>query len=117
MRKNKENFTKSSTSLKMKKKRIEISTRGQADSKVWVNAREGRITASVHHEVFTKVNSIARKRVSPLSKVTPLIAKLIYRDKALKQSSGEKSKNKMHRNCFILLKLANIRILNFKAVC
>ena len=65
------------------KRRIEISTRGQADSKAWVNARKGRITASVHHEVFTKVNSIARKRVPSLPKVTPLIAKLIYRDKTL----------------------------------
>ena len=65
------------------KRRIEISTRGQADSKAWVNARKGRITASVHHEVFTKMNSIARKRVPPLPKVTPLIAKLIYRDKTL----------------------------------
>ena len=42
------------------KRRIEISTRGQADSQTWINARRGRITASVHHDVFTKVNSLAR---------------------------------------------------------
>ena len=35
---------------------------------------------SVHHDVFTKVNSNARKRVAPFPKTTPLISKLIYRD-------------------------------------
>ena len=65
------------------KRRIEISTCGQADSQTWINARRGRITASVHHDVFTKVNSLARKRVPPFPKMTPLISKLIYRDNNL----------------------------------
>ena len=59
---------------------MENATRGQANTNIWTEARKGTITASVHHDVYTKVNTIAKQRKHPSAKTTPLVAKLINRD-------------------------------------
>ena len=59
---------------------MEKATRGQADTNIWTDARKGRITASVHHEVYTKVNKILKQRKQPSPKTTPFVAKLINSD-------------------------------------
>ena len=39
---------------------IEGNTREQLSNDLWFKMREGRLTASKHHDIFTKVNSLAR---------------------------------------------------------
>ena len=58
-------------------------TRGQANNSAWKELWKGRITASVCHNVYTKVSNIAKKRNSPFPKTTPLAAKLKNRDEDL----------------------------------
>ncbi len=61
---------------------IEKVSRGQGDSSDWHEQRKGRITASVFHEVHTKVQTIiaGRKRVI---KVKPLTARIIGQQPSL----------------------------------
>lgn len=61
---------------------IEKSTRGQGSSNDWIEQRKGRITASIFHEVHTKVQTIisGRKRVV---KVTPLTARIMGHQQSL----------------------------------
>ena len=40
--------------------RLEIKTRGQSENELWKQARIGRLTASKHHDIYTKVNTIAK---------------------------------------------------------
>ena len=37
---------------------IEKSTRGQSDNPLWFELRKGRLTASKHHDIYTKVNTL-----------------------------------------------------------
>lgn len=60
-------------------KMIEKKTRNQAASKTWYEQREGRLTASRHHEVYTKVNTVLRAK--KVHKTTPLVAKLLGKEK------------------------------------
>ena len=39
---------------------IEKKTMGQCDNELWFIVRKGRLTASKHHEIFTKMNSVIR---------------------------------------------------------
>ena len=56
---------------------LEKSTRGQSSNQLWVLARKGCLTASNHHEVFTKINTVIHKKSIIKSKATPLIHKLL----------------------------------------
>ena len=49
---------------------LEKSTHGQANNSAWKELRKGRITASVCHDVYTKVSNIAKKRKFPFPKTT-----------------------------------------------
>ena len=40
--------------------RLEIKTKGQSENELWKQARIGWLTASKHHEIYTKVNTIAK---------------------------------------------------------
>ena len=62
---------------------IEKMTRTQSKSPRWKEHRKGRVTASKHHDVFTKVNNLAKPKSSNSLKVTPLVAHTIYQDNNL----------------------------------
>ena len=62
---------------------IEKMTRTQSKSPRWKKHRKGRLTASKHHDVFTKVNTLAKPESSSCPKVAPLVAVLIYQDNNL----------------------------------
>ena len=57
-------------------------TRTQSKSPCWKEHRKGHLTAS-KHDVFTKVNTLAKPKGSYSPKVTPLVADLIYQDNNL----------------------------------
>ena len=59
---------------------IEKMTRTRSISPRWKEHRKGRLTASKHHGVFTKVNTLAKSKSSYSHKVAPLVADLIYQD-------------------------------------
>lgn len=50
---------------------VKIKTWEQSSNQLWVLTRKGRITASNHHEVFTKVNTTIHRK-SSLSQKQPL---------------------------------------------
>ena len=52
---------------------MERRTRGQSDNDLWITARQGRLTASNHHAIFTKMNSVTRSAIKPST--TPLVSK------------------------------------------
>ena len=54
---------------------IEEMTRGQAQSSLWYEQREGRITASKVHSIHTKTESI--KKNKPFVKTSPLVADVL----------------------------------------
>ncbi|ESO91906.1 hypothetical protein LOTGIDRAFT_163266 [Lottia gigantea] len=56
---------------------IEKMTRGQVDTVSWIEHRKGRLTASQHHEYYTKVNAIAHVKGALYPKITPLAADII----------------------------------------
>ena len=58
------------------------STHERANNSAWKELRKGRITASVCHDVYTKVINIAKK-TKPFPKTTPLVAKLVNREEDL----------------------------------
>ena len=62
---------------------IEKMKRTPSKSPHWKERRKGRLTASKHHDVFTKVNTLAKHKSSYSPKVTPLVADLIYQDNNL----------------------------------
>lgn len=63
-------------------KAIKSDTRLQSKSKDWLDHRKGRLTASRHHEVYTKVNTILKTRsgIYPRPKTTQLVASIIFQD-------------------------------------
>eukprot|EP00795_Rhopilema_esculentum_P009832 gene9832-18407_t len=64
-------------------KTVEKMTRNQAKSKAWIEHREGRLTASKHHEYFTKVNRISRVKGDVRPKTTHLVANIIHQEENL----------------------------------
>ena len=59
-------------------KELEKVTRGQSLSRHWINQRQGRITASNFHDVYTKVKKLLGKRGKEGKiKVSPLLARLM----------------------------------------
>ena len=55
---------------------IELSTRGQSTSDIWVQQRKGRITASGAHAIHTKVNTIMKKRKTGV--ISSTLQKIIH---------------------------------------
>lgn len=69
---------------------VERSTRDQSRSKEWIEHRKGRLTASKHHDYYTKVKTIIKSRTVVKPKTTPLVAHLLYQDKKLDNSAAIK---------------------------
>ena len=59
---------------------VERLTRNQSKCKMWLEHRKGRLTASKHHEFYTKINTISRVRNKIYPKTTPLVKQVIYKD-------------------------------------
>ncbi|XP_053373009.1 uncharacterized protein LOC128546478 [Mercenaria mercenaria] len=55
---------------------IELCTRQQRDSDMWMEQRKGRLTASKHHAVKSKMNIIGKSAGAHPVKVTPLVAEI-----------------------------------------
>ena len=55
---------------------LEIKTRGQSDNDLWSAVRKGRLTASNHHDIFTKMNRVIKTTSIIKPKTTPLINKI-----------------------------------------
>ena len=75
---------------------VEKKTRKQAENPLWLEQREGRLTASNHHEIYTKVNTILRSKKT--QKTTPLVAKILGKGRDLSHLHpiqwGRESENK-----------------------
>ena len=58
-------------------------TRTQSKSLHWKKHTKGRLTASKHHDVYTKLNTLAKHKSSYFPKVKLLVADLIYQNNNL----------------------------------
>ena len=57
---------------------LEKATRGQSENELWRQIRLGRLTASNHHNIYTKMNSVL-KSIDPIKpKTTTLAAQIIF---------------------------------------
>eukprot|EP00794_Sanderia_malayensis_P013013 gene13013-14351_t len=65
-------------------------TRNQLKSKIWIEHRKERLTASKHHEYYTKIDTISHARGQLHPKTTPLVSKVIYRDENFDQIAAVK---------------------------
>ena len=72
-----EQFLQGLVTTQQEIEKIEHLTWGQSGNKLWFRAREGRLTASKHHKIYTKVNSLSRSRGPIKPRTTPLLASLI----------------------------------------
>jgi len=70
--------------------KIEKSTRDQNQNQIWYEVRRGRLTASKHHEIFTKVNSLSHQRSAIKAKTTPLVNSIINKSKDISKLSAIK---------------------------
>ena len=60
---------------------IEYNTSDQSNSSFWFDMRKGRLTASRHHGIYTKVNVIAQSQGAVKSKTIPLVEKMLFPEK------------------------------------
>ena len=67
--------------------KVEEETKGQADNALWYQLRLGRLTASKHHDIYTKVNSITKCKSNVRPKTTPLVAKMVYPKSSFKNEA------------------------------
>ena len=58
---------------------------GKSDNDLWITARQGRLTASNHHDIFTKMNSVTRARSAIKPYTTPLVSNIFKGCKVLSQ--------------------------------
>ena len=68
-------------------KKIERATVEQSENQLWFDLRLGRITASRHHEIFTKTNTLLKLTNSSKQKATPLVSKIIYSIKPISNAA------------------------------
>ena len=54
---------------------MEKTTREQRESHRWAEERKGTLTASNHHEIYTKTNTMLRS--TKPTKITPLVSKIM----------------------------------------
>ena len=74
-----EHIAKFLESLPLSKKSseiLEIKARGQSDNDLWSAVRKGRLTASNHHDIFTKMNRVIKITRIIKPNTTPLISKI-----------------------------------------
>ena len=58
-------------------KYIEYNTRNQLKNILWFNMRRERLTASKHHDVYTKINTLAKTTLTVKPKTTPLVSRIL----------------------------------------
>lgn len=58
---------------------LEVNTRAQADNQEWIEQRKGRLTSSIHHDIYTKMATLNKGGKN--KKVSPLIAKVFGKSK------------------------------------
>ena len=73
-------FLKSLPLSKKSSEILEIKTRGQSDNDLWSAVRKGHLTASNHHDIFTKMNRVIKIASIIKPKTTPLINKIFSND-------------------------------------
>ena len=66
---------------------IEANTREQANCSLWSDTRKGRLTASKHPDVYTKINTISRSTSTVRASTTPLVAQILNLEKLLELQS------------------------------
>ena len=59
-------------------KNVEYNTRYQYKSNTWFQMRKGRITASKHHSIYTKANTLSSNTSFKKPKTTYLVADILY---------------------------------------
>ena len=59
---------------------IEKATRGQSRESLWYKVGSGRLTASKHHDIYTKTNSVIKASGPIKPETTSIVAKVIYND-------------------------------------
>ena len=67
--------------------KIERATTEQSENELWFDLRLGHITASRHHEIFTKINTLLKVMNSRKQKTTPLVSKIIYSEKPISNAT------------------------------
>ena len=58
--------------------KVEKETWGQSENKLWFDMRKGRLTASKHHDYYTKINTISKSHNKKGIKTTPMVADIMY---------------------------------------
>ena len=56
---------------------IEINARGQSNTSFRVEQRKYRLTSSIHHDIYTKMNYITKSKGKTVVKVNPLVSKSV----------------------------------------
>ena len=82
---------------------FEYNTREQSNSSLWFHMRKGRLTASRHHDIYLKVNTIAWSQGAVKSKTTSLVEKILFLEKPLVTNVAmkwESIMNRMYLNVF-----------------
>ena len=59
-------------------KNIEQATLAQSDNPLWFELRKGRLTASKHHDIYTKINTLTKATGDIKPKTTPLVARILF---------------------------------------
>ena len=59
------------------RKHLENATKGQADNSLWFELRAGRLTASNHHNIYTKMNSYTKATGIIKPNTTPTVEKIL----------------------------------------
>ena len=78
-----EAFVRSLCATDIQIKNLEYATRNQSKQDLWHQARKGRLTASNHHTIYTKMNSVVKATGLIKPKTTPLVAATIFGKKPL----------------------------------
>ena len=60
---------------------IEYNTRNQSNSSLWFDMRKRPLTASRHHDIYRKVNTLAQSQGTVKSKTTSLFEKILFPEK------------------------------------
>ena len=103
-------FTNYLTFNDRKTHKLEKCTGYQSNSQYWWDQRKGLITASHFHKVHTKMQTILRRRGSPVkNRVTPLIQELVDLVPLEKMPSLEWGKNNEHNAPAAFMKLEGVK--------
>ena len=73
----KHNFIETLSLTSKQVQQVEESTRGQSNNSVWIEQRKYRLTSSLHHDIYTKMNSVIKAKGKSSVKVTPLISRVL----------------------------------------